>query len=80
MKTWGSASTLGVELGPARCLSSNRRERKARENLRNVADTCEVDRWRSCQRNRRLELGQKTIGSPETMVSNHLSVRNLLII
>jgi hypothetical protein len=39
VKMWGSASTPGVELGPPRCLSSNRRERAARKNLRNVGDT-----------------------------------------
>ena len=64
MKTWGSASTLGVELGPPRCLSSNRRERTARENLRNVGDTGEEDAGRCCQQNSRSELGQKCSGSP----------------
>ena len=64
MKTWGSASTLGVELGPPRCLSSNRRERAARKNLRNVGDTCEGDAGCCCQQNSRSELGQKGCGSP----------------
>ena len=73
MKTWGSASTLGVELGPPRCLSSNRRERAARKNLRNVGDTGEGDAGRSGQQNSRSELGQKYSGSPKTMVSNYLS-------
>jgi hypothetical protein len=54
----------GVELGPALCLSSNQREPKARENLLNVADTCEVDHWRRCQQVSRFELGQKSSGSP----------------
>jgi hypothetical protein len=64
LKTWGSASTLGVELGPARCPSSNRRERKTHENLRNVADTSEVDRQRSRQRKAPVELERKSTGSP----------------
>ncbi len=51
VKTWGSASTLGVELGPPRCLSSNRRECPARKNVRNVADTGAPERRRCCQRN-----------------------------
>ena len=73
METWGSAATLGVELAPPRCLSSNRRERAARKNLRNVADTDEGDGGCCCQQNSRSELGQKGTGSPENVVSNHLS-------
>jgi hypothetical protein len=73
VKTWGSASTLGVELGPARYLSSNQRERATRKNVRNVADTGEVNGGRYCQRNAALELGRKGTGSPKTMVSNNLS-------
>src|ERR1035437_1172892 len=64
VKTWGSASTLGVELGPPRCVSSNRRARTARENLRNVEDTCEGAAGCCCQQNSRSELGQKGVGSP----------------
>src|ERR1035437_3932826 len=64
VKTWGSASTLGVELGPPRCLSSNRRERTARKTLRNVEDTCEGDAGCCCQQTSRSELGQKGVGSP----------------
>ena len=64
VKTWGSASTLGVELAPPRCLSSNRRERAARKNLRNVGDTGEGDCRCCCQQNSRPELGQNGSGSP----------------
>jgi hypothetical protein len=64
VKTWASASTLGVELGPPRCLSSNRRERAAKKNLRNVGDTGEGDAGRCCQQNSHSELGQKGSGSP----------------
>jgi len=64
VKTWGSASTLGVELGPPRCLSSNRRERAARKSLRNVRDTREEEAGRCCQQKSHSELGQKGSGSP----------------
>jgi hypothetical protein len=73
VKTWDSASTLGVELAPPRNLASNRRKRAVPKTLRNVAYTGEDDGWRCCQQNRRLELGQKWFGSPENVVSNHLS-------
>ena len=43
MKTWGSASTLGLSSHPRDASSSNRRERAARKNLRNVGDTGEGD-------------------------------------
>jgi hypothetical protein len=54
----------GVVLAPLRRLLSNWRDRPPRENLRNVADTGEVNRGRRRQQNRRLELGQKCSGSP----------------
>jgi hypothetical protein len=73
VKTWASASTLGVERAPPRNFSSNERERAARQNPRNVADTGEVNDGRCCQQNTRYELGQKGAGSPKTMVSNYLS-------
>jgi hypothetical protein len=73
VKAWGSTSTLGVELAPPRCLSSNWRERAARESLRNVADRGERGGGCCCQQNGRFELGQKSSGSPKTMVSNYLS-------
>ena len=41
----------GVELAPPRRLLSNRRDRPARENLRNVADTGNGRGWRCCQDN-----------------------------
>ena len=64
VKTRGSASTLGVELGAAQRLSSNPRERATRENLRNVADTVEVNGRHCCQAKSALELGRKYVGSP----------------
>src|ERR1022692_3556046 len=54
---WGSAATRGVELAPPRCLSSNRRERAAGKNLRNVADTDEGDARRCCQQKQPLGVG-----------------------
>jgi len=74
VKTWGSASTLGAELAPPRCLSSNRRECAAWKHLRNVADTDEEDAGRCCQQNRHSELGQKCSGSP-----NGIRTMNLLV-
>lgn len=64
VKAWVSTSTLGVELAPPRCLSSNWRERAARESLRNVADRGERGGGCCCQQNGRFELGQKSSGSP----------------
>ena len=66
VKTWGSASTLGVELGHPRCLSSNRSEPVARKNVRNVADTGTRGGGCCCQQNGRFELGQKKCGSIPT--------------
>ena len=63
MKTWGSTSTLGVELAPPRWLSSNRIKRAAGKNVRNVGDTGEGDAGRCCQQKSRSELGQKGNGS-----------------
>jgi hypothetical protein len=37
------------------------------------ADAGERDGWSGCQHNGRYELGQKRTGSPENVVSNHLS-------
>lgn len=66
METWGSASTLGVELAPPRNLSSNQRERAARQNPRNVVDTGEVNGCRSRQENAPVELGQNPRGTPKS--------------
>jgi Protein of unknown function (DUF3489) len=48
MKTRGSASTVGVQLGAPRCLSSNRRKSAERKSHRNVANTVEKGRARCC--------------------------------
>src|ERR1035437_4735563 len=46
----------GVELAPLRSLLSNSRDRRARKNLRNVADTGRGGGRRCCQGNGRVEL------------------------
>ena len=57
----------GVGLATPRSLSSNRIEGVACENLRNVADTAELDSECSCQQNCYSELGQKGSGSPDVI-------------
>ena len=47
----GSGLNPGVELAPPPSLSSNRRERAARKNVQNVADTSKGGGRRSCQDN-----------------------------
>ena len=64
---------LGFASAAPRDLSSNRRESTASQNLRNVADTGKAAVARCCQENHGLEFGRNGGGSPETMVSNHLS-------
>ena len=62
-KTWGPASTLGVERAPPRSRLSNRRERAA-------ANTCGMFRIRAgggkgcCQAKRASKLVAETVGSP----------------
>jgi len=73
VKTWGSASTLGVDRAPPRNLSSNQRERATCRNVRNVGDTVEVTGRRCCQQKACSELGLQSTGSPENVFYNSFS-------
>jgi hypothetical protein len=62
----------GVELAPPRRLVSNWRDRRARKNLRNVADTCQVDPSGCCQQDWRYEATEHLNGvlSEEQRIDN----------
>src|ERR1035437_1804362 len=61
VETWGSAATRGVELAHPRCHSSNRRERGARKNPRNVADTDEGGAGAAVNKTAVLSWGKKVV-------------------
>src|ERR1035437_9362710 len=63
----------GVELALPRSLLSNWRDRAARKNVQNVADTGKGGSHRCCQDNGRGNLVRGRYGSPQNPVSNDLS-------
>ena len=60
----GFGLNTGVELAPPRRLLSNRRDRPARKNVQNVADTGNGGGHRCCQDNGRGNLVRGRYGSP----------------
>jgi hypothetical protein len=68
----------GVELAPPRGLLSNWRDRPARKNVQNVADTGAAGHRRCCQDNGRGNLVRGRYGSPQNPVTNGLSLLKLL--
>jgi hypothetical protein len=78
MKTWGPASTPGVECATLRIKVSNRREGAERKNPRNVADTGNGGDRRCCQGNGRGNLVHGWFGSPQNPFSNDLSYAQVI--
>ena len=64
VKTWGSASTLGGELAPPRCLSSNRREHMGARACGMLGITAEKGKALLSTR-RALEVGAETVWLPD---------------
>jgi hypothetical protein len=70
----GCGLNPGVECATPRNLFSNWRNRRARKNLGNVANTDEPDGGCCCQQNRAFQLGVRKCGSPLFANSNQFSI------